>query len=366
MASTKYFIVSIAIVTDQGVSEPPSLDIRPFLAYTYLKMKRSLPLLFSFIIFAAQLVFAAPVSAVESTPLGIHILNISELNDAKALISHQSQPDSWQYVTIPFTLGDVEKRAEWQQFFDDARAQKVIPLVRLATKVDGDKWLRPNRKEVVSQLEMLSALEWPTEERHIIIFNEVNHAKEWGGTIDPAEYARTLRFAADWAHTEQKNFVVLGAAMDLAAPNGHATKEAFDYLDQMLAEDPEIFTVIDAWNSHSYPNPGFAAAPTRTGKNSLRGFTYELAYAKEKTGKEFDVYITETGWEDTPATRRLLAGYYQYALKNIWSDERIKAVTPFVLRGAPGPFAGFSFVQADGKPSNQYLAMKTALEKSTQ
>lgn len=328
-------------------------------------MKRALPLLSSALFLLISTLFLTPQAyGVESTPMGIHILHIGELAEAKELIASEARPDAWQYVTVPFTLGDLEKAAEWQAFFDEARESKVIPLVRLATKVEADSWIVPNRREVVAQLEFLSALDWPTEERHIIIFNEVNHAKEWGGQIDPVAYAQILRFAADWAHTEGKNFLVLGAAMDLAAPNGTQTKEAFAYLDAMYAHDPEIFAVIDAWNSHSYPNPGFSSAPTRTGKNSLRGFTYELAYAKEKTGKDFKVYITETGWEDSASTGRWLTSYYQYALEHIWSDDRVEAVTPFVLKGSPGPFAGFSFMQPDGKPTRQYLAMKSALEKT--
>lgn len=302
------------------------------------------------------------VSADEVSKIGVHILNPAELDSAKKLVEMEDE-DQWQYVTIPFTLADIQRPNEWQAFFYEARKKKIIPLVRLATKFEGEAWQVPSRRNVVMMMTVLGALDWPTEDKHVIIFNEVNHAKEWGGTIDPEGYSSIFRFASSWARSENKHFVVLPAAMDLAAPNGKETKEAFAYLEAMHATDPEIFSYADVWNSHSYPNPAFSASPQKTGKNSLRGFEYELAYLKDTTGQDFDVYITETGWEDNSQTRRWLSSYYEYALRHIWSNSQVKGVTPFVLKGAPGPFAGFSFLNSDDSPSRQYLALRQAMEK---
>lgn len=303
---------------------------------------------------------AETAAAAEISKMGVHILNPTELDSAKELVGAENA-EEWQYVTIPFTLEDIKKPNEWQEFFIAAREKKIIPLVRLATKVEGDSWQVPERKQIVMMLAILGTLEWPTEDRHIIVFNEVNHAKEWGGSIDPEEYAAIFRFTSSWARSDNKNFIIMPAAMDLAAPNGPHTKEAFAYLDEMRTADPEIFSYVDVWNSHSYPNPAFSASPQKTGKNSLRGFEYELAYLKEHTGRDFDVYITETGWEDNAQTRRWLSSYYQYAMRNIWSDPRVKAVTPFVLKGAPGPFAGFSFLSGDDTPTRHYAAFQNAI-----
>jgi hypothetical protein len=302
--------------------------------------------------------------AQETSRMGMHILTVHELSDAKAFLSTE-QPDSWHYVTVPFTIEDIGRQAEWEAFFENAREQKVIPLVRLATRVEGDAWVVPNRKNVVDQIDFLSQFEWPTSQKHIIIFNEVNHAKEWGNTLDPIEYARTFEFASQWARSKDAGFVVLPAAMDLAAPNGRVTREAFTYLNQMREYNADIFSYADAWNSHSYPNPGFSAAPQRTGQNSLRGFEYELAYLKEVTNRDFQVYITETGWEDSPATRRWLRSYYTYALQHIWSHPQVVAVTPFIYKGAPGPFAGFSFMTAENQPTAQALALLQALRTTS-
>lgn len=303
-----------------------------------------------------------PVFAADTSKIGVHILHMSELSQAKELVK-VGQEDSLQYVTIPFTVADTEKEAEWQTFFTEARAQKLIPLVRLTTRVENNVWVVPNKNEITTMIAVLSRLEWPTEERHIIVFNEVNHSKEWGGTLDPQEYAEVLSFTKNWANTEQKKYVVLPAAMDLAASNGSQTREAFAYLKSMYDYDNEVFTGLGGWNSHSYPNPGFSASPQRYGQNSLRGYEHELAFLKGKTERDLQVYITETGWEDSKATGKWLASYYTYALQHIWSDDRVKAVTPFVLKGEPGPFAKFSFIKGDGTPTKQYYAFQSALKQ---
>ena len=321
-------------------------------------------LLLSFAIIAMLLLSGqSQVQALEQVPMGIHILTPEELVSARELTRVSETDERWTYVTIPFTLNDVGQHERWQAFFDEAKAQRVIPLVRLATRVEDSHWMVPNYHDIVSQISFLSSLNWPTDQKHIMVFNEVNHAKEWGGRIDPAEYTRIFMFTSQWAHSEQKNYVVLPAAMDLAAPNGSETKEAFAYLDEMHATDKSVFDHVDAWNSHSYPNPGFASSPQRTQKNSLRGFEHELAYLKGKTDTDFKVYITETGWEVDYGLQRWLPSYYTYALQHVWSHPQVVAVTPFLLKGTPGPFAGFSFLTEDNQPTPQYQAYRQAISK---
>lgn len=346
--------------------------------------------LFSTIFLCLTFLFSSSsVIAFEISKIGVHILNISELQDAKKLVTLENDSkvlgiesealeiksdleslveyQNWSYVTIPFVFDDMtsKKQAEWQVFFDEAKKLKIIPIVRLSTEYSSEihSWKVPNKKQIVNQINFLSKLNWPTDQRHIIIYNEVNHASEWGGFIDPVRYSSILKFASDWAHTENKNYVVLPAAMDLAAPNSLRTLEAFNYLNQMYAADPEIFSYVDVWNSHSYPNPGFISSPTSFGKTSLRGYQYELNYLKQKTGKDFKVMITETGWLATAFNSRWLESYYTYAMQHIWSDERVLAVTPFLLKGAPGPFAGFSFYDMNDIPTNQFHSFRTALGK---
>ncbi|MCL4208150.1 hypothetical protein KJZ63_00760 [Patescibacteria group bacterium] len=316
-------------------------------------------------IFAIFLLSPKVAHAQLGSKAGIHILHPGEVKDAVSLL--KTNNDDWHYLTIPLPLSDLNKVEEWKSFFEQSKVQKFIPIVRLVTKFENGSWQRPTRKDIIEQFKFLSQFEWPIEERLIIIFNEPNHAPEFGGSIDPREYARVLRFAADWAHTENKNYKVLPAGLDLAAPNSRSTMEAFNFLDQMYEEDQEIFSVIDYWNSHSYPNPGFISSPYQTGKNSLSGFKYELAYIKKISGKDLPVYITETGWLSNSLTNRWLESYYRYAALHIWSDSRVKAVTPFILHGDPGPFAGFSFLDRENLPTKQFQAyQKTILTVPSQ
>jgi len=304
--------------------------------------------------------FASSVQAGEI--LGIHILHPYEISDVITLLRTEENKDQWTYVTIPFGLSDLEKKDEWQGFMDKCRENKIIPLVRLVTKPEGPIWKIPTKKEIVDMSTALSALHWPTDERIIIVFNETNHAKEWGGKIDPVGYGQILRFTSEWFRTEKHRYVVLPAAMDLAAPTGGSTHEALSYWKKVFESDPELLTMIDAWNSHSYPNPGFSSSPYRNTQNSMRGFQHELAFLKKNYDKDFNVYITETGWVDNGATSRNLEAYYKYADENIWNDTRIKAVTPFLLRGAPGPFADFSFIDQNGKKTRQFDAYRKIID----
>ena len=301
-------------------------------------------------------------ASTEESKIGVHILNTSETDPALKLLN-PDKDDRWHYVTIPYTLDDVKKTGEWQDFFNKAKEQKVIPLVRLTSKFEDGAWKVPTRKDLIVQIDTLAKLTWPTDKKHIMIYNEVNHSKEWGGTINPEEYARIFEFSARWAHTSDPNFIVMPAAMDLAAPNGRSTMEAFTYLTKMYEYNNEIFTHADAWNSHSYPNPAFSAPPTATGKNSLRGFEHELTFLEGKTTQQLEVYITETGWETNGRTQARLPQYYEYAIEHVWSHPKVRAVTPFILKGSPGPFAGFSFVDGSDNPTAHYTALQSAMER---
>lgn len=312
---------------------------------------------------AIMLLFPAVIHAADAEVLGMHILSVEELPEAKSAVSTYSPEDRWHFVTIPFTLDDVGDTKKWQSFMDEAKNQRMVPIVRLVTKFDGKAWIIPSKKDITDQISFLAHLNWPTKEKHIIIYNEVNHAKEWGGLLSPESYAETLSFASHWAASEDVSFVVLPAAMDQAAPNGKETMEGFRFLSLMLEHDPEVFSMINGWNSHSYPNPGFSASPKRTGKNSIWGFEDELAFLEKNSVASLPVYITETGWEDNASTRYWLSSYYEYALQHVWSDPRVVAVTPFILKGDPGPFSTFSFITADGNPTRHYVALQSALRR---
>ena len=132
-------------------------------------------------------------------------------------------------------------------------------------------------------------------------------------------------------------------------------------MEKMFRAKPELFEMIDGWTSHSYPNPDFSSAPNRSGKNSLKGFEVEQVKLKTMTGKDFPIYITETGWRQSRAINRNLMSYYRYAAQNIWNSPQVKAVTVFVLRGFNGPYEEFSLLDGDQQPTMQMKALESVM-----
>jgi len=314
------------------------------------------------LIFSAALLTARPVSA--ASKFGMHVLRPEEFEQTDKLFAElRKDSDTKLYITVPFVLDDISQEDRWQKAFDYAREHNIVPIVRIGTRFDTEKnaWKIPERKDILDISRALNSLNWPQDERYVILFNEPNHAAEWGGTLDPESFAEMTEFGLDWFNTDGRNYKVLPAAMDLAAPNGSFTLEAFGYWNKALEARPEILNKIAAWNSHSYPNPGFVAAPQRDAKNGMNGYEHELAFLDKHTERDLAVFITETGWKNDRFTRRTLENYYNYTVKNIWSDEKVVAVTPFLLAGAPGPFGGFSFIDETGKPTVQWQAMASVL-----
>ncbi len=315
---------------------------------------------FGALIFTLASFFAPSVAA---AGLGMHVLRPEEFSSVAQQFSPLRSQEEPLYITVPFALDDVSRLSEWQKAFSYAREQNIVPIVRLVTRFDSEKqaWAIPTQHDIVVFARAFDELEWPQDERHIILFNEPNHAPEWGGTLDPHSFAYMTVFAADWFNTESAPYVVLPAALDLAASDTKSTKEAFAYWREALGAKPEILEKIDAWNSHSYPNPAFSSPATARGKNRLDGFKHELAFLEQYTDRQLPVFITETGWVRSPATAKNLTQYYRTAISQVWSDERIVAVTPFLFAGSPGPFAGFSFMDENGKPTGQWQAFSSAV-----
>lgn len=305
-------------------------------------------------------VFAPTASAAE---YGVHVLRPEEFSHAVEMFSSARHDNEPIYVTVPFTRTDLQQLERWQTAFDFAGKNNVVPIVRIATEFNPEQnaWAVPHRKDILDYSRAFNTLQWPQDQRHIILFNEPNHRAEWGGQVDPSSFGQISEFAADWFNTERANYIVLPAAVDLAAPNGATTREGLGFWQQVLAERPELLDKFDGWNSHSYPNPGFSSSPYKTDKMSLRGWQHELAFVKKHTSRELPVYITETGWQADRGLQPRLTAYYHYAAKEIWNQPEVKVVTPFLLQGSPGPFSNFSLLTADGKLSTQGNAFVEAV-----
>ena len=317
--------------------------------------------LLSLLVIAAFSFLPAEAFAIEdplrvpNNKIGIHILFPAELEDAAKLINHES--GDWGYVTIPIQSGDRDLE-KWQQFMDECKRLHVIPIVRLATEGDyfnTKVWRTPKNEDIIDFANFLNSLSWPTKNRYVIVFNEVNRGDEWGGKANPEEYARLLSYATTVFKAKNHDFFVISAGLDNAAPNeGTTYMNQYDYMRRMHSEVPGIFNQVDGLASHSYPNPAFSQPPTVTTNKSIVSFRYERDLAYALSGKKLPVFITETGWTAETVDDARRASYYTHALSDAWSDEGIVAITPFLLKAGGGPFGIFTFLTAEGKTTKQY------------
>ena len=245
--------------------------------------------------------FATPVQAiynptsVPNNEYGIHIVDTNNVADVIPLVN--STAGDWGYVTM--VLSDAERDHDrWQNMFNQMRRLHLIPIVRLATHVENAVWVKPTKDRFYEIVQLLNSLNWPTENRYIILYNEPNHANEWGGDLNPEEYADDLVTFGTALKQANSDFFILPAGLDASAASDGAAMDEAEYLRRMIAAKPEILTRIDGWTSHSYPNPGFSGSPYAIGRGTLTTYQWELSYLSSLgLTKKLPVFITETGWQ---------------------------------------------------------------------
>lgn len=328
--------------------------------------------------------FPRPVSGAElagfegkANKFGIHILEPSDLGKAQELVN--SSGGDWGWVTIVIRDDDLSFD-KWQGFMDQCREMHLIPIVRTATHNENGYWVKPKLEDAQKWADFLGSLNWPVKDQYVILFNEPNHASEWGGEINPKEYARILSEFSMKLKTKNSNLKILNAGLDLAAPNGKETMEAYRFMQEMNQEVPGIFEILDGWCSHSYPNHGYVGKPWDSGKTSIKGYEWELWVLRNHFGlqRQLPVFITETGWptgtkystQKTKYGSRLVltekyysqetaSEYLKGAFVNVWlKDNHVKAVTPFVLNYPEEPFINFSWLNKEGSPSALFEQVK--------
>lgn len=289
--------------------------------------------------------------SVPNNKFGIHIIQATpdESSPAASLVNNNGD---WGYVTFLIESKD-RNEAKWQEFFNDLRRKHLIPIVRLATKPVNSHWEKPYEKEYEAWADFLDKLNWPTKNRYVIIYNEPNHAQEWGNFVDPKLYAKVLDQTITALKNKSRDFFVLNAGFDASAP--HQPPKYFDealFLKEMEKAVPGIFNKLDGWVSHPYPNPGFLGSPNGIGRGTVKGYAWELQQLRSLgLSKNLPVFITETGWVHAEGINHdprypgadTVAEYYKTAFANAWTDPLIVAVTPFLLDYQETPFDHFSF-----------------------
>lgn len=260
--------------------------------------------------------------SVANNKFGIHILDTSEVQKASELVG------TWGYVTIPIRANDRDLD-KWTKFMQDCQKYKIIPLLRIASFPVGDHWMAPNEYDLVDFANFLNDLNWPIKNRYVIIYNESNHDGEWGGFVYPEEYARVLDRATDIFHKTNQDFFVIAGGMD-------ASFGAYDYEQKMDKAWPGVFDRVDGLSYHAYGNPAFSSYPNAYSRVNVASYRFEYSFSEKKP-----IFITEAGWINHP--------WLKYAFENIWLEDNIVAITPFVLSAQAGPFEGFSFTDGNGK-----------------
>ncbi len=285
-------------------------------------------------------IFLAPQAyASDNNKLGIHLAVPSEedLQDAASLVN--SAGGDWGYVTLVMEERDRSKE-KWQRIFDQTRELHLIPIVRLATTPVDDAWRKPEVKDIQAWVDFLGSLNWVTKSRFVVLFNEPNFNKEWGGQINPQDYANlALEFSRKLKENNPDFFVML-AGFNATAPHSLPAYESEEvFLEKMIGDKDinEVFKNIDGWASHSYE--------TNT-------YIRELNLLKTLgLNREIPVFITEAGWphaeglnfrwdlsSEELVTQNLLS-YFNL----IMNDPRVVAITPFVLNYQSEPFDHFSW-----------------------
>jgi hypothetical protein len=283
--------------------------------------------------------------SVPNNKFGIHILETTEIEKAAELVN--SSGGAWGYATIPVRANDRDLE-KWTKFMEDCRKLKVIPILRIASfpavppssNSGQASWMAPNEFDLVDFANFLDGLSWPIKNRYVVVYNEPNHEGEWGGFVDPAEYARVLDRAVDIFHKTNQDFFVISAGMDASAPNGAKSMRAFDYEWNMNQAWPGIFERVDGLSFHAYGNPGFSSYPNVNSRVNVASYRYEIGAMREMGVMENKpIFLTEAGW--------IGGGWIVTAFNEIWTDSNIVAITPFVLTAEDGPFAEFSFTRGN-------------------
>ena len=308
-----------------------------------------------FFLFISEKTVQAIVDPRESANnrFGIHIFDENDLKNAADLVN--SSGGDWGYVTLVIREDELDP-VRWQRAFDEMRRLHLIPIVRIASLQENSHWRKLEEENIEKWKVFLSSLNWVVKNRYIIVGNEPNQPKEWGGEANPGEYASYLKNFSLTLKENSDDFFILPAGFDASLPDKGSYLSLETFIKEMLVYDPYIFEHVDGIASHSYPNPEFSGSHKDFGKGTVKTFKWELDFLKSLgIEKDFPVFITETGWQQKdnccPGIGKSqdeisdeLKNSYLYA----WNDKNIVAVTPFILNYQSPPFNNFSWKKPEG------------------
>jgi hypothetical protein len=330
-------------------------------------------------------------------------------------LAYAAQITSPKGIVVQVIRYDDLNAQRWQVFMDLAKQHDLTPVLRLASTFDFEKswWNAPEadadgsyRAWGEDYASFLNALEWPSEQKHVILLNEPNNGHEWGGKPDAAAYARFVLDVSAVLREEVDNVIILNAAFDPYAPNTGSLPfpdtdvyliDANTFMNDMEAAQDGVFANFDIWNSHAYalglrehPEERFynfdymndaenTMPPFIEGlyNRGINGYEWELWKLAQLGYPELAVMITETGWRHLETTDpnslddgfgyptvEQIAEFYDYAFRGsdspyaeglsptitAWfDDERVLSVAPFALDGVPWEWGHTNLLELDAE-----------------
>jgi len=316
--------------------------------------------------FATCIVFPISAAEVINNKFGIHLAQPSDTDIERARELVNGDAGGWGHVTLVIHADDKDV-TKWQDIFDKLRARRLIPIMRLATTPRGENWERAKKEDANDWANFLNKLNWVVKKRYIILFNEPNHATEWGGEVDADSYADVAaEFAKVLKSSNEDNFIMM-AGLDVSAPESKPNyMDAGNFFETVVTKigADNFNKYFDGLSSHSYPNPGFSGSAFGSGRGSVKTYEWELGVLESLGVKDLPVFITETGWNGDVLSRSQIAENFRYAYEQIWlPDARVVAVTPFVLNYQGEPFLKFSWVKFGEEGVYPEFDVVSSLEK---
>lgn len=255
----------------------------------------------------------------------------------------------WGYVTLVIREDDRDSK-KWQKFFDELRINHLIPIVRVASKItEKGEWKKLNIDEIDGWVGFFDSLNWVVKNRYIIVGNEVNLAHEWEGKASPKEHSDYLIKISKSLKASSEDYFIMASPFESKTKTGDGNLDEIEYIEKMLNYSPRIFDYIDGWASHSYPYKPLTEEEDL--RSTLKHYQWEMqTLRKLGVDKNFPIFITETGWaRGFDTSQAELIEEVKKANTEVWSDEKIVAITPFILSYIGRPFENYSWTDENGE-----------------